>query len=36
MPLTLGGLGMAPSANIGNGCEIFETVHVSAPDITGR
>jgi isocitrate dehydrogenase (NAD+) len=31
-----GGLGMAPGANIGEGCAIFEAVHGSAPDIAGR
>ena len=32
----VGGLGMAPSANIGDRYSIFEPVHGSAPDITGR
>jgi len=32
----VGGLGMAPGANIGNGCAIFEAVHGSAPDIAGK
>ena len=32
----VGGLGMAPGANIGNGCAIFEAVHSSAPDIAGK
>lgn len=31
-----GGLGFAPSANIGNDVAIFEAVHGSAPDIAGR
>lgn len=31
-----GGLGFAPSANIGNGVSIFEAVHGSAPDIAGK
>jgi len=31
----VGGLGMAPGANIGNGIAIFEAVHGSAPDIAG-
>lgn len=32
----VGGLGMAPGANIGQGCAIFEAVHGSAPDIAGK
>jgi isocitrate dehydrogenase (NAD+) len=32
----VGGLGLAPSANIGDGIAIFEAVHGSAPDIAGR
>ena len=32
----VGGLGMAPGANIGNGAAIFEAVHGSAPDIAGK
>jgi len=32
----VGGLGMAPGANIGEGCAIFEAVHGSAPDIAGK
>lgn len=32
----VGGLGMAPGANIGKDCAIFEAVHGSAPDIAGR
>ncbi|MDO8501201.1 MAG: NADP-dependent isocitrate dehydrogenase [Gemmatimonadaceae bacterium] len=31
-----GGLGFAPSANIGSGAAIFEAVHGSAPDIAGK
>jgi isocitrate dehydrogenase len=31
-----GGLGFAPSANIGNEVAIFEAVHGSAPDIAGK
>ena len=32
----VGGLGMAPGANIGDGRAIFEAVHGSAPDIAGK
>lgn len=32
----VGGLGLAPSANIGRDCAIFEPVHGSAPDIAGQ
>jgi len=32
----IGGLGMAPGANIGEECAIFEAVHGSAPDIAGK
>lgn len=32
----VGGLGMAPGANIGKECAIFEAVHGSAPDIAGK
>lgn len=32
----VGGLGFAPSANIGDDVAIFEAVHGSAPDIAGR
>jgi isocitrate dehydrogenase (NAD+) len=32
----IGGLGMAPGANIGIDAAIFEAVHGSAPDIAGR
>ena len=32
----VGGLGMAPGANIGKTCAIFEAVHGSAPDIAGK
>ena len=34
--LLQGGLGMAPSANIGDKKALFEPVHGSAPDITGK
>jgi len=32
----IGGLGMAPGANIGTDAAIFEAVHGSAPDIAGK
>jgi isocitrate dehydrogenase (NAD+) len=32
----VGGLGMAPGANLGNDAAIFEAVHGSAPDIAGK
>ena len=32
----VGGLGMTPGANIGEGAAIFEAVHGSAPDIAGH
>jgi isocitrate dehydrogenase (NAD+) len=32
----IGGLGMAPGANIGEGSAVFEAVHGSAPDIAGK
>jgi isocitrate dehydrogenase (NAD+) len=32
----VGGLGMVPSGNIGEGVALFEAVHGTAPDITGR
>lgn len=32
----VGGLGMAPGANIGADCAVFEATHGSAPDIAGR
>ncbi len=32
----VGGLGMVPGANIGEGCAVFEAVHGSAPDIAGK
>ena len=32
----IGGLGLAPSANIGSEVAIFEAVHGTAPDIAGR
>lgn len=32
----IGGLGLAPSANIGNNIAVFEAVHGTAPDIVGK
>jgi isocitrate dehydrogenase (NAD+) len=32
----VGGLGVAPGANIGPDCSMFEAVHGTAPDIAGR
>ncbi len=32
----IGGLGFAPSANLGDGASIFEAVHGSAPQIAGK
>lgn len=32
----VGGLGLAPGANIGDECAVFEAVHGSAPDIAGK
>ncbi len=32
----VGGLGLAPSANIGDKYAVFEAVHGSAPDIAGK
>src|SRR5689334_19967241 len=32
----VGGLGLVPSANLGESCAIFEAVHGSAPDIAGK
>jgi len=32
----VGGLGLVPSANLGDSCAIFEAVHGSAPDIAGK
>jgi isocitrate dehydrogenase (NAD+) len=32
----VGGLGVVPGANVGDGCAVFEAVHGSAPDIAGR
>lgn len=32
----IGGLGLAPGANIGTDCAMFEAVHGSAPDIAGQ
>lgn len=34
--LLMGGLGMAPSANLGEAHAMFEPVHGSAPDIAGK
>ena len=32
----VGGLGVAPGANIGPDCAMFEAVHGTAPDIAGK
>jgi isocitrate dehydrogenase (NAD+) len=32
----VGGLGVVPGANIGDGCAVFEAVHGTAPDIAGK
>ena len=32
----VGGLGLVPGANLGDGCAIIEAVHASAPDIAGK
>ena len=32
----VGGLGVAPGANLGDTCAVFEAVHGSAPDIAGK
>jgi len=32
----VGGMGMAPSADIGDGCAVFQPSHGSAPDIAGK
>ncbi len=32
----VGGLGVVPSANIGDDCAMFEAVHGTAPDISGK
>src|SRR5262249_51809739 len=32
----VGGMGMAPSADIGDECAVFQPVHGSAPDIAGE
>jgi len=32
----VGGLGLAPSANVGKDAAMFEAVHGSAPDIAGK
>ena len=36
MQVLVGGLGFAPSANIGDHICIFEAVHGTAPDIAGK
>ena len=33
---TIGGLGMCPSGNIGDGAAYFEPIHGSAPSIAGK
>src|SRR5207245_1102383 len=35
-PGLVGGLGVVPSANIGDECAMFEAVHGTAPDIAGK
>jgi isocitrate dehydrogenase (NAD+) len=32
----VGGLGLAPGANVGDDCALFEAVHGAAPDIAGK
>jgi 3-isopropylmalate dehydrogenase len=32
----VGGMGLAPSADIGDGCAVFQPAHGTAPDIAGR
>jgi isocitrate dehydrogenase (NAD+) len=32
----IGGLGLAPGANYGPDCAVFEAIHGSAPDIAGK
>jgi 3-isopropylmalate dehydrogenase len=32
----VGGMGMAPSADVGDGAAVFQPVHGTAPDIAGR
>jgi isocitrate dehydrogenase (NAD+) len=32
----VGGLGVVPGANLGEGCAVFEAVHGSAPDIADK
>ncbi len=32
----IGGLGIAPGANIGEKCSVFEAIHGNAPDIAGK
>ena len=34
--MLVGGLGLAPAGNIGEGMAVFEPVHGSAPDIAGK
>ncbi len=32
----VGGIGIAPGANIGDGCAVFEATHGTAPDVAGK
>jgi isocitrate dehydrogenase (NAD+) len=32
----VGGLGVVPGANLGDGCAVFEAVHGTAPDLAGK
>jgi isocitrate dehydrogenase (NAD+) len=32
----IGGLGVAPGANVGDDCAVYEAVHGTAPDIAGK
>jgi len=32
----VGGLGVAPGANIGDDCAVYEAIHGTAPDIAGK
>ncbi|NPV70986.1 MAG: NADP-dependent isocitrate dehydrogenase [Firmicutes bacterium] len=32
----VGGLGIAPGANVGTGCAVFEATHGTAPDLAGK
>ncbi len=32
----IGGLGLAPGANYGEGCAVYEAIHGTAPDIAGK